>query len=174
MRKRTFFDSRRSKGWPDPEVLEPYFFAPPGEEWFHTGGNDTAGLDAEGADGTEHLAPNKGRINIGLSMWGVPGLGVLLIYTKWGGGNKLTYSSRGDLSRLREWVRSLHNTPLPVGLFVPFAPAFQAVKEFIETDGELPKSIEWIANKDLPPNTFPEPWNVPPGAERSYPDVTSQ
>jgi hypothetical protein len=48
----------------------------------------------------------------------------------------------------------------------------QAVKEFIETDGELSKSIEWIANKDLPPNTFPEPWNLPPDAERSYPDVT--
>ena len=57
-------------------------------------------------------------------------------------------------------------------LFIPFAPAYQAVKEFIETDGELPKSIEWIANKNLPPNTFSEPWNVPPGPERSYPDVT--
>jgi hypothetical protein len=33
----------------------------------------------------------------------------------------------------------------------------EAVKEFIETDGALPKSIEWIANRDLPPNTFPEP-----------------
>jgi hypothetical protein len=32
-----------------------------------------------------------------------------------------------------------------------------AVKEFIETDGGLPSSIEWIANNDLPPNTFPLP-----------------
>ena len=64
---------------------------------------------------------------------------------------------RADLRRLRECVRNLHNTPLPVGLFIPFESAFEAVKEFIETDGALPKSIEWIANKDLPPNTFPDP-----------------
>lgn len=33
----------------------------------------------------------------------------------------------------------------------------EAVKEFIETDGQLPKCIEWVANKDLPPGTFPDP-----------------
>ena len=90
-------------------------------------------------------------------MWGHPDLGVLLIYSKWGGGVKQMYSSKGDLSRLREWVRSLHDTPLPVGLFIPFERAWKAVKEFIETDGQLPKNIEWIANRDLPPNTFPDP-----------------
>ena len=37
------------------------------------------------------------------------------------------------------------------------APSLHALKEFIETDGALPKSIEWIANKDLPPGTFPDP-----------------
>jgi len=90
-------------------------------------------------------------------MWGNPELGVLLIYSKWGGGLKETYSSIGDLTRLREWVRSTHDTPLPVGLFIPFEEAWKAVKEFIETDGKLPKSIAWIANRDLPPNTFPDP-----------------
>jgi Immunity protein Imm1 len=49
------------------------------------------------------------------------------------------YSSKGDLNRLREWVVSTHDTPLPIGLFVPFETAWEAVKEFIETDGELPK-----------------------------------
>jgi hypothetical protein len=33
----------------------------------------------------------------------------------------------------------------------------EAVKEFIETDGELPKSIEWIADPDIPPGAFPDP-----------------
>jgi hypothetical protein len=74
-----------------------------------------------------------------------------------GGGLKLTYSSKGDLRRLREWVRGLHDTPLPIGLFISYEEAWKAVKEFIETDGQLPKSIEWIANRDLPPNTFPDP-----------------
>ena len=61
------------------------------------------------------------------------------------------------MSRLKEWVRNLHNDPLPIGLFIPFKNAWLAVKEFIETDGALPKSIEWVANKDLPAGTFPDP-----------------
>jgi hypothetical protein len=54
-------------------------------------------------------------------------------------------------------VRSSHGSPLPVGLFIPYEKAWSAVKEFMETDGALPTSIEWIANRDLPPNTFPDP-----------------
>ncbi len=157
MRKHSYFDSHQFEGWPDPKELRPFFFAPPGKEWFHTGGNDTAGLDAEGIDGTDHLNSNGGRVDLTLYMWGIPELGVLLIYHKHGGGSSLAYSSKGDLARLREWVRSLHSTPLPVGLFIPFDKAYSAVKEFIETDGKLPKSIEWIANKDLPQGTFPDP-----------------
>jgi hypothetical protein len=117
----------------------------------------TARRWAKGVDGTEHLAQGKGRIDIELMMWANPDLGVLLIYTKWGGGHEQAFSSKGDLGRLREWVRGLHGTPLPVGLFIPFEVAWEAVKEFIETDGEIPRSIEWIANRDLPPNTFPDP-----------------
>jgi len=157
MRKKAYFASCLSKGWPDVNELEHYFLAPRGHRWFFETRNDSGSLTAEGADGTEHLEEGKGRIDIDLQMWGHPDLGVLLIYSKWGGGLKLTYSSKNDLRRLREWVRSTHDTPLPVGLFIPFEQAWKAVKEFIETDGQLPKSIEWIANRDLPPNTFPDP-----------------
>jgi hypothetical protein len=158
MRKHTYFASRPSEGWPDPKDLESYFLAPPGKRWFFETGNDSAGLDVEGVDGTEHLEPNKGRIDIHLEMWGHPTLGVLLIYSKRGGGLRSMFTSKGDLKRLRELVRSTHDTPLPVGLFVPFEEAWKAVKEFIETDGQrLPTSIEWIANRDLPENTFPDP-----------------
>jgi hypothetical protein len=137
--------------------LERYFLAPPGQRWFFETENDSACLMAEGVDGTEHLEADKGRIDVDLDMWGNPEHGVLLIYSKWGGGLKQTYSSKGDFARLRERVRSMHDTVLPVGLFIPFDKAWTAVKEFIETDGKLPKSIEWIANRDLPPNTFPDP-----------------
>jgi hypothetical protein len=34
-------------------------------------------------------------------------------------------------------VRNLHNDPLAVGLFIPFKSAWLAVKDFIETDGEV-------------------------------------
>jgi hypothetical protein len=157
MIKSVYFDRFDGRGWPTPGQLEHYFLAPPGQRWFSETGNDSAGLSLEGADGTAHLDANRGRIDIRLEMWGNPDLGVLLIYSKWGGGLKLTYSSKGDLGRLREWVRSTHDTPLPVGLFIPFEAAWEAVREFIESDGALPKSIEWIANRDLPENTFPDP-----------------
>jgi hypothetical protein len=157
MRKSTYFASRPSDGWPSPRELERYFLAPAGERWFFETRNDSGGFSAEGVDGTEHLEANKGRIDIDLQMWGNPDLGVLLIYSKWGGGHKQIYSSKRDPRRLREWVRSTHDTLLPIGLFVPFEVAWLAVKEFIETDGQLPKSIEWIANRDLPPGTFPDP-----------------
>ena len=157
MKKSGYFASCASEGWPNPKDIEHYFLAPLGQRWFFETGNDSGSFTAEGVDGTEHMQANKGRIDINLRMWGNPDHGVLLIYSKWGGGHKQTFSSKGDLSRLRDLVRSTHDDPLPIGLFIPFAQAWRAVKEFIETDGALPKSIEWIANRDLPPNTFPDP-----------------
>jgi len=157
MKKDTYFDSVWHDRWLEPRELERYFLAPPGKQWFDTGGNDTAGIGAKGVDGTAHLESEKGRIDLELMMWGNPDLGVLLIYRKYGGGFQDAFTSFSDLNRLGEFVRTLHGDKLPVGLFIPFEEAWKAVKEFIETDGRLPRSIEWIANKDLPPNTFPPP-----------------
>ena len=143
MRKLTYFDQIDREGWPDPQEVKHYFFAPAGKEWFHTWGNDSAGLWAEGLYGTEnedHIAGH--RVDLDFYIYGIPGLGVLLIYHKHGSGYAEAYTSKGDMSRLKEWVRNLHNDPLPVGLFVPFPKAYDAVKEFIETDGQLPKCIE--------------------------------
>lgn len=157
MIKDIYFDNFFGPGWPTIRELEPYFLAPRGKEWFYTGGNDSASISLEGIDGTEHLPWGRGRIDINLLMWGHPEHGVLLIYEKVGMENPFGYCSKGDVSRLKEWVRSLHDTPLPVGLFIPFAEAWKAVKEFIETEGQLPTSIEWIKSEDLPEGTFPDP-----------------
>ena len=157
MRKRTNFASQRYDGWPTPKELEPYFLAPPGKQWAFPSRNASAGLTGEGADGTEHLESGRGRIDIHLDMEGNRDLGVLLFYRKWGGGVRESYWSRGDLTRLRECVGTVQGTQLPVGLFVPFEEAWKAVSEFIETDGALPRSILWIADGDLPPDTFPHP-----------------
>jgi Immunity protein Imm1 len=157
VKKRTYFATYWGAGWPTVTWLEPYFLTASGRSQFFEGGNDSWGFHAEGVDGTEHQEANKGRIDIHLEMWGNPDLGVLIIHSKRGGGHKETYTSKGDMSRLGELVRGMHGTPLPVGLFIPFEIAWKAVKEFIETDGALPTSIEWIANRDLPENTFPDP-----------------
>ena len=155
MKKSTYLASRRSNGWPSFEELKSYFLGPQAKHWWTETGNDNAGLAAEGVDGTEDLDANEGRIDVDLDMWGHPELGVLLVYSKWGSGSKQMYSSKGNMARLREWVRSKHGTVLPVGLFIPFEDAWDAVKEFIESDGERPNSIEWVANRDLPRGTFP-------------------
>ena len=158
MRKHGYFDVYWGEGWPDTQWLKDFFLAPKGHQWSFRGGNDSWGLTAEGVEGTEQFGPTDNRrVDIHLSMWGNRELGVLLIYKKMGGGYDEMYSSRGDLSRLKEHVRSSHDTLLPVGLFIPFDRAWLAVMEFIETDGKLPRSIDWIENDKLPPGTFPPP-----------------
>jgi hypothetical protein len=101
VRKSAYFASRPSSGWPRPKELERYFFAPSGQRWFFETENDSANFTAEGVDGTEHLEADKGRIDVDLDMWGNPEHGVLLIYSKWGGGIKEIYSCKGTW---RGWV----------------------------------------------------------------------
>lgn len=157
MEKTAYFASEGIDGWPRPRDIERYFLAPPGHRWFFETGNDGAYFLAEGVDGTEHLSPQTGRTNIKLYLWGNEKFGVLLTWSKLSARKQESYSSKGDLTRLREFVRTTHGDQMPIGLYVPFAIAWKAVKEFLETDGALPKSIEWINDRDLPPNTFPKP-----------------
>jgi Immunity protein Imm1 len=149
MKKETYFASRDRKGWPDPKELEPYFLAPPGKRWFFETSNDEASLSLKNPDNTQ--------ADTSLDMTGHPEHGVFLEYKKWGGGYRDTYYSNGDLTRLAEHVRTLHDCLLPIGLFIPFEEAWKAVKEFMETEGMLPRSIDWIASHELPPDTFPPP-----------------
>jgi hypothetical protein len=158
MKKHVYFHNFDGDYWPNIGQLQNYFFSPLGTEWFSFSGNDSAILSVQGLEGTEHLPYARGRKDINLKLWGIPGFGVLLVYHKIGPvGFRDAFSSKGDMSRIREWVDSLHDDPLPVGLFIPFEKAWLAVKEFMETEGQLPKSIEWVRNADLPPNTFPSP-----------------
>jgi hypothetical protein len=89
-------------------------------------------------------------------MWGHPEFGVLLIYKKWRGHYKETLVPKAISSP--EGTRAeLHEMQLPAGLFIPFEKGWLAAKEFVETDGKLPKSIDWIENEKLPPGMFPPP-----------------
>src|SRR5262245_21509689 len=139
MRKRTYFLTRHDDGWPEPEWLERYFLTAAGRaEAFSKDDNDSWGLSAHGLDGTEHLKPFKDRVDLGLTIQGHPTLGILLWYHVSGGGRFTSLFSKGDMTRIREWVRNAHSDLMPVGLFIPFEPAFAAVKEFIKRDGALP------------------------------------
>ena len=164
MKKSGAFAVYRSKnGWPTVAQLEPFFLAPAGKEWSYEGGSDSWALYGDGLCGTDRL-PEDDQVSVSLRMIGNPDHGVYLQHDKWDGRtrSRRTFYSKGDLTRLREYVWSLHGTPLSVGLFIPFATAWKAVKEFIETDGELPQSIEWVASRDLPSYAFPDPSKTPP------------
>ena len=156
MERTTHFLTHPRRGWPESAWLAPYFLTSHGRHRAFGENNDSWGLGLEGIEGTEHLPPFKGRIDIDLTIMGQPDLGVLLCYQRFGAGRGAFYS-KGDLSRLREWVRTMHGDLMPIGLYVSFEIAWKAIKEFMDTDGALPKSIRWVANRDLPADAFPDP-----------------
>jgi hypothetical protein len=166
MKKSAYFGSDLIDRWPTPTELERHFLAPPGQRFFDSD-NDSASLSLKGKDGTGHLEVGKGRIDINLFLCGHPDYGVMLFYTKWDGTQGETCASKGDLRRLGEWVETYHEDLRPVGLFISCERASEAAKEFIETDGNLPKCIEWVPADDLPAYAFPEPGTV----SREHPNI---
>jgi hypothetical protein len=156
MRKSIYFAAFSGPEWPEAKRLEHYFLTAKGRREFFEDGNDSWGLDVEDVDDTGALQGNAGRTDLHLTIQGHPDYGVLLQYRKVGGTNE-TYYSKGELKRLSEWVTTLHGDRMPIGLYVPFEIAWLAIKEFMEREGALPTSIEWVAGHDLPPETFPDP-----------------
>jgi Immunity protein Imm1 len=158
MKKTAYFEENWDDGWPSVEWLRPIFATVLGKHGFKEGDNDNWGFNIEGLYGTSEL-PRRQSVNVHLYVTGHPDHGVTLQYTKWDGRiqKQETVNSKGDLRRLGEFVRSRHGDLLCIGLFIPFESAWKAVKEFIERNGELPTSVEWIASRDLPPGTFPDP-----------------
>jgi hypothetical protein len=158
MNKSTYFYDYDGPGWPESEWLAPYFLTDAGRRvaFDDPYGNDSWALRVDGLHGTGHLPEFNGRVDLVLIMVGHLDHGVLLCHQRWGPKGTRHYS-KGNFSRLRDWVETKHGDLRPVGLFIPFEAAWRAVKEFMETDGALPKSIPWIDVRDLPPGTFPSP-----------------
>jgi hypothetical protein len=159
MRKSCFFGDFEGPYWPAPEQLQKYFLGPSAKhQWPFPLHYDCGMLGGYGLYGTEHL-PADGPVTVQLHVNGNSTTGVMLQYSKWDGRirRRATYNSRGDFNRLQEFVRNADGFRLSKGLFIPFETAWNAVKQFIEADGELPTNIEWIARHQLPPGTFPDP-----------------
>lgn len=156
MRKQAFFDVYEGPFWPEPSQIERYFIPSAGESRPYAGRQEGWSLLAEGLYGTEHLTPKTGRVDVDLYMVRNLQHGVAFSYSKWDGRTKTKdeFSSKGDLTRLREWVPTHQGGRVPVGLFVPFPAAWAAVKEFLSTGGERPRSIQWIDDGELPADSF--------------------
>ncbi|MEM7303584.1 MAG: hypothetical protein AAF468_21095 [Pseudomonadota bacterium] len=141
--------------WPDPAEIKP-FFSPEYEnnEIYHGGGDDAV-ITLEGIDGTEHLQLGEGRKDIVLMMWFSPKFGVMLFYHRYGIEDGEIYYSKGDMSKIHTVKRNKHSDPLPVALFIPFDDAFNALEDFINSEGKRSDRIEWVSGLDIPSNTFP-------------------
>ena len=158
MRKDSAFNDHWGAGWPELSDIESCFLDPTARAQYFVKGQDGGKFSIEGLYGTEGLPAQGGLVNVTLFLSMSPQYGASLFYKKWDGRvrRQTGYSSKGDLSRLDEFIWSFHKTPLSVGLFIPFEEGWKAVKEFIETEGELPQSIAWVNNRDLPSETFPD------------------
>lgn len=158
MQKEASFDDHWGDGWPDPEYVEKCLRDPATRAAMFAKGRDGGSFSIDGLYGTEGLPPRGGLVSAALYMYMNPGRGVTLQYFKWDGRvqKSETFHSRGDLRLLGRFVRSLHDTPLSLGLFIPFERGAVAVKQFLETEGALPTVIDWVRGTDLPPETFPE------------------
>lgn len=167
VKKTIYFQEFDWIGWPPSSALEPYFLAPNENPWSPgLRGNDEWGMEIEGLYGTADK-PEIDQVKVHLTMVGTPDFGVFLYYRKWDGRIRQSQDcfSKGDMSRIREWLRTLQSDLRPIGLFIPYAQAWKAVKEFMERDGELPTSIEWVDSRELPPDTFRFPGFYRPGPE---------
>ena len=139
MIKTTYFMDHPGYGWPDRKWPAPYFLTPAGRRRGFETESDSWSIAAEWVDGTERL-PREKQIDIDLYITGKPDLGVLLFYDRWSATDGVSYYSKGNLRILRQWIVTKHRTRLPVGLFIPFEQALEAVVEFTETNGALPKN----------------------------------
>lgn len=155
MKKTSYFHDCPWEGWPDPIRIKP-FFAP--ARW-ESGGNDSWSFRLIKSDGVEGAPWGNGPSYADLAMTGVPHLGVTLQYDRWTKSTRQRecYNSRGDLSKTLEFVRSLHDDQLSLGLFISFDEAWIAAKQFLESDGALPPGVPWVDSRELPPGTFPDP-----------------
>lgn len=157
--KRAYFGRFDGRGWPSLGQLRPYFFASPERRWFFETGNDGGVFEIRSGEPSGDPSVRTWQDASYLYLVGHPIYGVYLHYTRWNGGEqrKESFDSKGDLTRLRERVRDLHGTETPIGLFVPYETAWKATKQFIESEGGFPWSIEWVASSDLPEDVFPTP-----------------
>jgi len=149
MMKWTYFDERNRRGWPELDWLEPFFLTTAGRKQAF-GDQESWGLRIYGLDGTEDLHPMKGRIDLHLTIQGDLEHGVLLNHRKSGARHREHWYSKGDPAKWRQWVEIRQQDLMSAAMFIPFEAAWLAVKEFIERDGALPNSIEWVSLDELP------------------------
>ena len=159
VKKEAAFGDHWGNGWPDISAVEQDLSDPDKLAKLFAKGRDGGCFSIEWIYDKGGSIPQFGLVGAILYMHMHPDHGIKLQYSRWDRRieKKETYHSKGDLARLKQFVRSFHRTPLSIGLFIPFEIGRKAVKEFLQTDGELPQSVNWISDDDLPSEVFPLP-----------------
>lgn len=159
VKREAAFDDHWGNGWPDISAVEQGLADPEKLAQLLAKGRDGGCFSIEWIYDKSDSTPQFGTVGAVLYMHMNTDHGIKLQYSGWDRrtGNRETYHSKGDLMRLKQFVRSFHGTPLSIGLFVPFEKGRKAIKEFLQTDGELPRSVDWISDDDLPSEVFPIP-----------------
>lgn len=158
IQKSAYFDEHWGDGWPSLENIKYRLIDVSGRSKFFEKGLDGGSFFIETSGSAERAQRDGAVFKAGLYVHMHPLHGVKLQHSM--SSNRISrtsHHSKGDFSRLRDFVRSFHDTPLSLGLFIPFEPGWRAVEEFIRTEGKLPTAISWLADDDLPPETFPLP-----------------
>jgi hypothetical protein len=151
--KRSFiFASFGETQWTDAGKIEPFFLDSKQREAMFIRRQDDGLFSIDGMEGTDNLSREADRVNARLYLNMLPEHGVTISYHHWDGrSRKKTYFySKGNLDLINEYVRSFQGSPLQLGLFIPYEAAWRTVKEFMEGDGGLPASIDWVS-AGLPP-----------------------
>jgi hypothetical protein len=159
VKKEASFDDHWGNGWPDIKAVRDCLSDPERLAQFFAKGRDGGCFSIEWIYSPSSSPPQFDLVGATLYMHMNPDLGIKLQYSRWDGrtGEKKTYHSKGSLTRLKEFVPSFHGTPLSIGLFVSFDKGSKAVSEFLQKEGELPSSIDWVSDDDLPSEIFPRP-----------------
>jgi len=159
VKKEASFGDHWGNGWPDISAVEKGLADPEKLAQLFAKGRDGGCFSIEWIYDKDDSIPQTGLVGAILYMHMNPEHGIKLQYSGWDRrtAKRETYHSKGDLTRLKQFVRSFHRTPLSIGLFVPFEIGRKAVKEFLQTDGKLPQSVDWISDDDLPSEVFPLP-----------------
>jgi hypothetical protein len=158
VRKQASFNDYWGNGWPDISTIECCLGDPDKRAQFFAEGHDGGCFSVEWISKNQNQKPELKLAGATLFLHVHPDSGIKLQYSKWDRreGEKKTFHSKGNVRRLKEFVRSLHGTPLSLGLFVPFELGIRAVKEFMRTEGELPQDITWISDNELSSDVFPD------------------
>src|SRR5689334_22088829 len=118
VKKEAAFDDYWGNGWPDVSTVQLCLADPERRAQLFAKGRDGGCFSIEWIYEKNDSTSQSGLVGAVLYMHLNPDHGIKLQYSGWDRriGERNTYHSKGDLTQLKQFVRSFHRTPLSIGL----------------------------------------------------------